>query len=113
VSIIGIVSIGVMQADIDAEAGLVILWVPPTGVNDLICICRGIHRSVGYSIVYAVVTVIIQPGTQAIRPIGSRSRIANARLWRRCAARRRGRTIFARLIACEANNAVIKRIVGA
>jgi hypothetical protein len=36
VPVIGIVSIRMMQADIDAEINLVVLRVPPTGVDDLV-----------------------------------------------------------------------------
>ena len=112
VSVIGVVAVGMMQADIDAEIDLVILRVPPTRVDDLIRICCGIHRAVGNAIVYAVVTIVIHPVTQAVRPIRPRPCITNARLRRRYPWRRRGGTIFARFVACEPNDSVIKSIVG-
>lgn len=46
VSVIRIVAIGMMQADINAEIDLVILWIPPAGIDDLVRICRSIHRPV-------------------------------------------------------------------
>jgi hypothetical protein len=41
VPVIGIVSIRMMQADIDAEINLVVLRVPPTGVDDLVSVRGG------------------------------------------------------------------------
>jgi len=51
-----------MQADVDAKVDLVILRVPPTGVNDLICIRRGVDRSIGDPIIDSVMTIVIHPG---------------------------------------------------
>ena len=62
VPVIGIVAVRVMQADVDAKVDLVILRVPPTGVNDLICIRRGVDRSIGDPIIDSVMTIVIHPG---------------------------------------------------
>jgi len=111
-TVIGVVSVWMMQADIDAQIDLVVLWVPPTGVNDLICIRRGIDRPVGNTIVDAIVTIVIQPGAKTIRPIRSIPGVAYAALWRRCPGGRRRRTILAGFIAGEPDDPVIKCIVG-
>jgi hypothetical protein len=111
-SIISVVSVRVMQADIDTKIDLVVLRIPPAGVNDLIGICRGVDGPVGNAIVNAIVTIVIHPGAQAIRPIRPCPGIANAWLRRRCTWRCRGRTILARFVAAERNDTVIERVVG-
>jgi hypothetical protein len=44
--IISVVAVRVVQTDVDTKVDLVILRVPPTGVNNLICIRRGIDGAV-------------------------------------------------------------------
>ena len=111
-TIIGVIAVRMMQADVDAEIDLVILRIPPASVNDLICIRRGIDGPVGNAIVDAIVAIVIQPGAQAIRPIGSIAGVTYAVLWRRCPGRLRRRTILAGFIAAESDDPVIERIVG-
>jgi len=72
-----------MQADIDAKVDLMVLRVPPTGINDLVCICCGVYRPIGNAIVHAIMTIVIHPIAEAIRPIPTRTRVANTGLWRR------------------------------
>ncbi len=111
-SVIGVVAVRVMQADIDTKIDLVVLRIPPTGVNDLIGVCRGIDRPVRNALVDAIVTIVIHPGTQAIRPIRPGPGIADSRLWRWRARRGWGRAILARFIASEPNDPVIEGVVG-
>ena len=70
-TVISVVSIGMMQADINAEIDLVILRVPPARIDDLVCICRGINGTIGDAIIHAIVTIIIDPIAQAIRPVSA------------------------------------------
>jgi hypothetical protein len=101
-----------MQADIDAEIDLMILRIPPTGINDLVCICRSIHRSIGNAIVHAIMAIVIHPIAKAIRPISTCTGVANAGLWRRY-PRGRGRgTSLARFVTCKCDHTVVEGIVG-
>lgn len=111
VSVIGVVAVRMVQTNVDTEVDLVILWVPPARVNDLICVGRGIHRAVGNPIVYAIVAIVINPIAQAVRPIGSGAGVTNPGLRRRRARRRGGRAILVGDIARVNNNAVVVGIV--
>ena len=110
--IIRVVAIGVAQADINAEVDPVILRVPPAGVNDLVCIGGGVDGTIGNAIIQAVVTIVIDPVTEAIGPVSARACIAYARLGRRCARRRRRRTVLARLIAGVGKDNIILSVIG-
>jgi len=111
-TIIGVIAVRMMQADVDAQVNLVVLRIPPAGVNDLIRIRRGIDGTIGNAIVDAIVAIVIQPGAQAIRPIGSIAGVTYAVLWRRCPGRLRRRTILAGFVAGKPDDPVIERIVG-
>jgi len=111
-TIIGVVPVRMMHTDVDAEVDLMVLRIPPTGVNDLISICRGIDGTIGNPKVDAVMTVVIQPGPQTVRPVGSIPGIAHAALGWRCPGRLRRWTILAGFIAAEPDDPVIERIVG-
>src|ERR1041384_4953479 len=100
-----------MQADIDTKIDLMVLRIPPAGVNDLIRIRRGIDGPVGNAVVNAIVTIVIHPGAQAVRPIGSSPGVANTRLRRWRTWRCRRRAILAGFIAAESNDTVIERLV--
>jgi hypothetical protein len=112
VTVIGVVAVRMMEADINPEIDLVILRVPPTRVDDLICICRGIDGTVRDAIIHAIMTVVIDPITKAVRPVSTLACIADPGLWWRCASRRRRRTIFARLVARVRKNDIVVGIVG-
>jgi hypothetical protein len=101
-----------MQADINTEVDPVILRVPPTGVDDLVRIGGGIHGAIGDAVIHAVVTIIIDPVTEAVGPVRTRTRIANARLGRRCAWRWRRRTVLARSISGVCQDNSILRVIG-
>jgi hypothetical protein len=111
VPVVSVVAIGMMQADIDTKVDLVILRIPPTCINDLVRICRGIHGPVRNAIVNAIMTIVIHPGTQAIRPIRPGARIANTGLWRRYPWRRGRRTGLAGFVTGKPNDTIIKSIV--
>ena len=53
------------------------------GVDDLVCICRGIDRPIGNAIIHSIVTVVIDPIAQAIGPVSSLPGITHTSLWRR------------------------------
>ena len=110
--VIGIVSIGVVQADVDAEVNLVVLRVPPTGINNLVCICRSIDGAIRNAVIHAVMTIVIDPVTKAVRPVSARARVADASLGRRRSGRRRRRTILARSIPGVCKDNVILGVVG-
>ncbi len=110
-SVVCVVSIGMMQANVNAKIDFMILWIPPTRIDDLICICRGIYRPIRDAIVDTIVTIVPDPVAQTIRPISPTSRIANTGLWRRCSRRRGGWTVLIRHIACEYNDLIIECIV--
>jgi hypothetical protein len=111
VPVIGIVTIGMMQADINAEVDPVILRVPPTGIDDLVCVRRGVHGTIRNAIVYAVVTIVIDPIAEAVRPVSARAGVANACLWRRRTRRRRRRTVLAGGISGVSENDIVVGIV--
>jgi hypothetical protein len=71
VPIIGVISIRVVQANVNAETDPVILWIPPACIHDLICIGRGIDGAIGDTKVYAIVAVIPDPITEAIGPVSA------------------------------------------
>ena len=89
VTIVCVVAIGVMQAHINAEIDLVILRIPPARVDDLVCICRRINRTIRNAIIHAIMTIIKHPIADAVRPISAAPYITNSGLWRRRAGRRR------------------------
>ena len=45
-TVIGVVSIGMMQTDINTKIDIVILWIPPAGIDDLVGICCGIDGAI-------------------------------------------------------------------
>ncbi len=92
-----------MQADVDTEIDAVILRVPPTGIDDLVCVRGGIDGAVGDAIIHAIVTIVVDPVTKAVGPVSARARVAYARLGRRRARRRWRGTILAGSLAgvCE------------
>ena len=106
VSVIGVIPVGMVQADVNAKVDPVILWVPPTGIDDLVRVCGGGNGAIRDAVVYAIVTVVIDPIAEAVRPVSTRARVADTCLGRRCARRWRGRTILASPIAgvCEDNS---------
>ena len=112
VTIIGVVAVGMTEADVNPEIDFVILGIPPTRVDDLVCICRGIDGTVRDAIIHAIMTVVIDPIAQAVRPVSTLPCIANPGLWWRCASRRRGRTIFTRLIPGVGKDNIVVGIVG-
>ena len=69
-----------MQADVNAEIDLVILRIPPAGIDDLVCIRRGVDGTIRDAIVHAIVTIIIDPIAEAVRPVSARARVADTRL---------------------------------
>jgi hypothetical protein len=112
VAIIGAVSVRMMQADVNAKVNLVILRVPPTGVDDLVCIGGGVNGAIGNAVVHAIVTIVIDPVAEAVRPVAASARVADSGLgWRR-AGWRRGRTIFTCSIPCVREDKIILCIVG-
>ena len=110
--VIRVVAVGVMQADVNAEVDLVVLRVPPAGVDDLVCIGGGIDGAIRDAIIHAVVTIVIDPVAEAVGPVRTRARIADACLRRR---RTRGwgrRTILASPVAGICQDNVILRVIG-
>jgi hypothetical protein len=61
VTVISGISIGMMQADINAKIDLVILWVPPARVDDLVCVCSGVNGTVSDAIIHAIMAIIGDP----------------------------------------------------
>ena len=111
-SVIGVVSVGVVQANVNAEVYFVVLRVPPPGIDDLVRIRGGIDGAIGNAIVHTVVAIVVDPVSQAIGPIPSGAGITDTRLGRR-RARRRGRgTILARLIPRIGKDNVVVGVVG-
>lgn len=111
VSIISVVTVWVMQADIDAEIDLVILRVPPAGVDDLVGIRCSVHGAIRDAVVHAIMTVVVDPIAEAVRPISALPCVANPRLRWRDTGRRGDRTILAGLIAGERKHDVVVGIV--
>src|SRR5215208_2098372 len=111
VPIIRVVSVGMMQTDVDAEVDLMVLRVPPTRVDDLVCICGSINRTIGNAVVHAIMTIVIDPIAEAVRPVSARARVADPCLWRRRARRRRHRTSFASYSPCKCKHYVVVGIV--
>ena len=111
VPVIGVVAIGVMQADINAEVDFVVLRVPPAGIDDLVRICRRIHGTIRDPVVHAIVTIVIDPITKAVGPVSARAGVTYSRLWRRCTWRWRRRTILARPVAGVRENNIVVGIV--
>jgi hypothetical protein len=110
--IVRVVTVRMMQADIDTQVDLMVLRIPPTSINNLVSIRRGVHRAIGDAIVHAVVTIVVHPITEAVRPISALPGIAYAGLWRRDPRRRRDRAIFSGLIAGECKHNVVIGVVG-
>jgi hypothetical protein len=55
-----------MQTDINAKIDIMILWIPPTRIDDLVCVCRGIYGAICNAVVHTVVTVISDPVGQTV-----------------------------------------------
>ena len=66
VSVISVVTVRMMQADVNAEIDLMVLWIPPARVDDLVSICRSVDRTIGNTKVNAIVTIVINPITETI-----------------------------------------------
>ena len=66
VSVICVVAVGMMQADIDTEIDPVILRVPPASIDDLICVGGGVDGAIRDAIIDAIVTIVIDPITKAV-----------------------------------------------
>lgn len=111
VPVIGAVAIRVMQANIDPEIDLVILRVPPAGIDDLIRIRRGVDGTIRDAVVHTIVTIVIDPIAEAVRPVSARARVAHAGLWRRRASRRGRWTILARDIAGVCKDDIVVGVV--
>ncbi len=75
-----------MQADVNTKVDLVILWIPPTRVDDLVCIRRGVDGTIGNAKVYAIVTIVVHPVAEAVGPVSARANVTDP-----CAGRRRAR----------------------
>lgn len=112
VSVIGIVAVGMMQANVDAKIDPVILRIPPAGIHDLVCIRSCIDGTIRDTIIHAVMAVVVYPATKAVGPVSAAAGIAYAGLRRRRSRWRRDRTILIRHIARKCNNAVVECIVG-
>jgi len=111
VPVIRVIAIGVMQANVNAEIDPVVLRVPPTSVDDLICIGGGIHGAIGDAVIHPVVTIVIYPFAQAVGPIRARARIADTCLRRRRARRWRRRAVLAGSIASVCQDNGILRVI--
>ena len=112
VTVISVIPVGMVQADVNAEVDLMILRIPPTGVDDLVGIRRGVDGSVGDAIIHAIVTIVINPIAETVRPVSTRTRVADTRLGRRCARRWWRRAVLARLIACISKDNSILSVIG-
>jgi hypothetical protein len=112
VSKIGIIPVRVVQADIDAQVDLVILRVPPACVDDLVGVRCGVDGTVRNAVIHAIVTVIIDPVSQAIGPVPAFARVAYPCPRRRRSGWRRRRTVLAGHITGESHDAVIEGVVG-
>src|SRR5215212_563533 len=81
VPIVCVVTVGMMQADVNAQVHLMVLRVPPTGINDLVCVRRGIHRAVRDAVSHAIMPIVIYPVSKAMGPGSTRARRAGSGLW--------------------------------
>lgn len=111
-TIISIVTIRMMQTNVDAEVDLVILWIPPTRVDDLVRIRRGVNGTIRNAIIHTIVTIVVNPIAETVRPITSRSRVANAGLRWRGTGGRGGWTSLARLITRVGKNDIVVGVIG-
>ena len=111
VSIISVVAIVMMKANVNTKVDTVILWIPPASVHNLICICRGINWAIRDTIIHTIMTVIKDKGAQAIRPVTTAASITHSRLWRRRPWRRGRGTVLVCNIASKSNDAIIECIV--
>ena len=110
--IVGVVAVRVAQAYIDAEIDLVVLRIPPAGIDDLVCIGRRIDGTVRDPIVHTIVAVVIDPVPKTVGPVPALACVTNTRpRWRR-ARRRRGRTELAGRIAFISHDPVVKGVIG-
>lgn len=112
VSIIGVVAVGMMQANVDAKIDAVILRIPPAGIHDLVCICSSVDGAVRDAIIHTIVTVVIHPVPKAVGPVSAAACVTYTCLRRRCSGGRRDRAILIRHVASKCNHAVVKCIVG-
>ena len=110
-SVIGVVSIGVMKANVDTKIDAVILRVPPARVHNLICIRRGIDGTIRDAIVHAIMAIIKYERTQSVRPVSSTASITNASLRRRRSRWCGRRTVLVCNITRERDHAIIEGIV--
>ncbi len=77
VSVIGVVPVRMMQADINAKIDLVILRIPPAGIHDLVRVGCCIHGAIGDAEVYAVMPIVVHPIAQAVGPVASGTGVTN------------------------------------
>ena len=112
VPIIGVIPVGMVQADVNAEVDPVILRIPPAGIDDLVCVCGGVDGTIRDAVVHAIVTIVINPIAEAVRPVSTCTRVADTRLGRRCAWRRWRRTVLARPIASVGKDNSILGVIG-
>jgi hypothetical protein len=110
-SVIGGISIWMVQAYVNTKVDLMILRVPPACVDDLVRVCRGINGTVGNSIIDAIMTIIGNPVSETVGPVHPLARVADACLWRRYSGRCRRRTKFECLIAGKCKHALIVCVV--
>ncbi len=111
-TIIGAVSIGMVQADVNTKIDSVVLRVPPTGVDDLVRIGCGVHRTIGDTVVHAVVTIVIDPVAETVGPVSARACVADSGLWRWRAGRWGRWAILARSIAGIGKDDIVVGVVG-
>lgn len=100
-----------VQADINPKVDLMILRIPPSRIDDLVRVCRGVNGTIGDSVIHAIVTVVGDPIRQAVRPIDALARVTYACLRRRNAGGRRRRAKLERLIAGKCQHTVIVGVV--
>ena len=112
VPVIRAVPIGMMQAHVNAQVDFVILRIPPTRINDLIRVGRGVDRAVRNTVIHAIVPIIVDPIAETVGPVAALPGIANSCLWWRCTSGRRGGAIFARLVASVGKDNIIVGVIG-
>ncbi len=107
VSVGGVIAVGMMQFDVDAEVGFVILRVVPAGIDHLVGVRGGVDGTVTDAVVYAVVAVVGNPVAEAVTPVNSVARVAHAGLRGRRAGRRRVGTGLVGGVSVEGDDAPI------
>jgi hypothetical protein len=101
-----------MQAYVDAQVDPVILWVPPTGVHDLVGVRGRIDGTIRDTIIHAVVPIVKHPIAEAVRPVAAAACITHTGLRRWRSRRRWNGAILIRDVARECEHAVVERVVG-